>query len=95
MTPAETTKRAERARQLLDDPMLKEALDLIEREIIEQWEAVPVRDVEGRETIWRFYKTAFKFRAILQGAVENGKVAALREKSLRENVFNAAKQFRS
>jgi hypothetical protein len=80
MTNQEAMIRAERAVQLMNDTLLKESLDLIEREIIEQWDACPVRDVEGRELLWRYYKTARKFRLILEGVAQNGKVAAFREK---------------
>ena len=71
--------RGENALRILNDPIFKDAMDILEREIIEQWDAVPVRDIEGRELLWRFYKTAKKFRGILQGVVENGKVASFRE----------------
>jgi hypothetical protein len=88
MTPDEIARRATRAQQLLSDKLLVEALDTIEEEIIEQWEACPARDTEGREALWKYYKTAKKFRNILQGAVESGKVAAFRERSLTESAFN-------
>jgi len=84
--------RAVRAKQLLEDPLFIESLDAIEKEIIEQWEACPARDVEGRESIWRYYKTAKKFRGILQGVVESGKMAQFREQSMKENIFNVLKK---
>lgn len=80
MTNEEAVRRGERARQLMDDPLLKESLDSIEREILDQWEACPVRDIEGRELLWRYFKTAKKFRGILEGTMQNGKIAAFREK---------------
>ncbi len=91
MTPQEIESRATRAGQLLNDPLFQEAFSLIEREIIDQWEACPVRDVEGREILWRYYKTANKFRGVLQGALESGKVAAFREQSLVRSIFNMKK----
>ena len=87
MNPDEIIKRAEHARQLLEDPLLKDALDLMEKEVVEQWGACPARDIEGREQLWKFYKTTLKFRGILQGAIENGKVAQFREQSLKEQVL--------
>lgn len=88
MRPEEILKRAEHARQLLEDPMLKEALDLIEKEVILEWGGCPARDKDGREELWKFYKTALKFRGILQGAIESGKVAQFQEKSLKEQVLS-------
>ena len=48
-----------------------------------EWEACPARDVEGREELWKYYKLAKKFRGILQGMVESGKVAAFHEQEKR------------
>lgn len=75
MTPQEQLNRAEHAKRLLEDPILSEALDIIEKEVIAQWEAVPVRDSEGREELWKFYKTAKKFRGILHGLIDSGKLS--------------------
>ena len=79
MTPEEIKRRAEHAAQLLNDSLLVETLDTIEREIIEQWEQIPERDTEGREIVWRYYKLAKKFRALLQGALESGTVTRFHE----------------
>jgi hypothetical protein len=84
LTPEQIVQRAERARQLLEDPFVSGALDTIEKEIIEQWSACPVRDVEGREILWRLYMTARKFRGIFEGAIESGKIEA---NKLRPNAF--------
>lgn len=79
MNNEEMKQRATRAQQLLQEPLIVESLDTIEREIIDQWAACPVRDVEGRELLWKYYQTARKFRAILEGVVSNGKLIAFRE----------------
>ena len=79
MTNEEMVQRGRRAEQLMNDTMLKEALDAIESEILEQWEACPARDVEGREELWKYHKTAKKLRLILKGTMESGKVGAFRE----------------
>ena len=76
MTPQEQLNRAEHAKRLLEDPILSEALDIIEKEVIAQWEAVPVRDTEGREELWKLYKTSKKFRGILHGLIDSGKLSA-------------------
>jgi len=79
MNNEELTKRAVRAEQILRDPMIVEAFGAIEKEIIDQWELCPVRDTEGRELLWQYYKVTRKFKGIFEGAVQNGKVAAFRE----------------
>ena len=94
MTPEETIRRAEHAKQLMEDETLLAALAMIEAEIISEWEQCPARDVEGREFLWKYYKTSKKFRGILLGAIESGKIAAhgLREKaSFIEKTLNSVR----
>ena len=67
--------RATKARMLLEDQMLQDALKAIEAEVVEQWTACPARDAEGKEALWQLMKTAQKFRAILIGHIETGKLA--------------------
>lgn len=90
MTPEQ---RAEHAARLLNDPLMKEALESLELEIIAQWDVCPVRDVEARETLWRFYKTAKKFQSVFIGAIQSGKIAALQdEKTLKEKALNMVRR---
>ena len=55
--------------------MLSEALDAIEAEVIARWEQCPARDADGKEALWQLYKTSKKFRSILRGYIETGKLA--------------------
>ena len=75
--------RAERASQILNDSLVKEAFDAIEKQIFDQWLACPVRDVEGREHIWRLIKAQQKFKDVFIGMIETGKLAQLREKKVK------------
>lgn len=63
------------SQSLLENELLNEALDAIEQEVIAQWEACPARDTEGKETLWKLYKVSKKFRSVLNGYVETGKLA--------------------
>lgn len=76
MTPEEALKRAHDAAALMDNQTLKEAMSLIEGDVVEAWLLCPVRDVQGREDLWRLAVTARKFRDILKGTAESGKFAA-------------------
>ena len=67
--------RGWKAQQLLDNDLLGEALGAIESEVVAQWEQCPARDKEGKEALWQLYKTAKKFRALLNGYVQTGKLA--------------------
>jgi len=92
MTPQEALHRANRAKAIFDDPIVKDTLDLMEREIMEAWMTCPVRDLEARETLWRMAVTTRKFRDILRGTMESGKLAAdqirQHEQSLRDRMAN-------
>lgn len=69
--------RAKLAADLLGNDVLKQALDVIENEIVELWGDCPTRDKEGKEELWRLYKTAKKFRGVLTGYVQAGKLPRL------------------
>lgn len=76
MTPEEALRRATQARQVFEQPITLETLDFMEREVMEAWIACPVRDVDGREALWRMAVTTRKFRELLRGTMESGKMAA-------------------
>jgi hypothetical protein len=78
MTPEQ---RAARAADLLSNEVLGLALDAIESEVILAWENCPARDKDGQEELWRLYKTSKKFRGVLLGYIQAGKLErALRPK---------------
>ncbi len=98
MTPEEALRRANRAGQLFNDQLLQETLDIMEKEVMEAWMACPARDLEGREQLWQLAKTTRKFRDLLRGTMESGKLAAdqIRQKqeSLAQRAATAVRQFR-
>jgi hypothetical protein len=67
--------RGHNAFTLLENELLKEALAAIDREVMEQWIACPARDKEGKEALWQLIKTSRKFKDILTGYIETGKLA--------------------
>lgn len=72
-------RRGDLAQALLENEVLQMALDVIEREVIALWEQTPVRDREGKEELWRLYKTSKKFRGVLLGYVQAGKLERLKD----------------
>ena len=87
MTAEEAQRRGERAKRLLEDPMLVEAFKLLETDIIEMWVACPERDKEGQERLQRHIRDARKLKDILYGIMENGKFE-LSKKSLADKFIN-------
>lgn len=71
----EQQTRGQYAMSLLENELLKGALDAIDKEVMEQWIACPARDKEGKEALWQLIKTSRKFRDILTGYIETGKLA--------------------
>lgn len=67
--------RGHNAFSLLENELLKEALSAIEKEVMEQWIACPARDKEGKEALWQLIKTSRKFKDILTGYIQTGKLA--------------------
>ena len=49
MTPEE---RERRAQSLIDDPLLKEAFDVLKEDLMNRWSSSGSTDLEARESIW-------------------------------------------
>lgn len=90
--------RAQYAAQILDNPVFKDAVEVIRAETVRMWADCPARDTEGREHLWKLYKINEKFFNIFRGYVEAGKLADVREKqeqsTLRNVQDNVTKFFR-
>jgi len=71
------------AKALLENPLLVEALDLIERTWESAWRNTQIGDVAGREKAYAILLGLTEFRAELQTAVETGMLAAKTTDALR------------
>ena len=94
MSPEEALRRATQAKQVFEQPIVKDTLDFMEREVMDMWTATPIRDVEAREALWRMAVTTRKFRELLRGTMESGKLAAdeiYRKRSALERAAKTAK----
>lgn len=67
--------RGRTALSLSENELLCDALDAIDKEVMEQWVDCPARDKDGKEALWQLIKTSRKFRSILVGYIETGKLA--------------------
>lgn len=68
-------RRGEQAERLLQDDVLLEAFESIEREFTEQWKTSPVRDQDAREKLWLMVKSVQRLRQELESFVMNGTAA--------------------
>ena len=87
--------RAEAAKRILDDPLVKDALQAIEDGIVEAWKDVPLRDTEGREHLHRLLTAKRKFEAVFAAHMQNGQIAAaeLKAEEERKSLIEKAKGF--
>jgi hypothetical protein len=76
--------RAARAQKLLDDELLKEAHEAIERDLIRAWITSEPRDNDGRERVWNAVQANRKHKDFLTKAVNDGKLAQAELKQLAE-----------
>ena len=86
--------RADQARRIIDDPMVKEAFAAIEAGIVEAWKDVPLRDVEGREHLHRLLQAKRKFEQVFEAHIQNGAIAAndLRAEEERKSIMTKIKE---
>ncbi|MCS3726485.1 hypothetical protein [Bradyrhizobium betae] len=76
--------RAVRAETLLDDELLNEVFDTLEKSYIAAWRATTVDDAAGREKLFLAINIVGKVRDHLAGVVANGKLARAELKELAE-----------
>ena len=99
MEPEEALRKAKSAERIFNDPIVKETLDMMDAEIMAAWKNCPVRDVDAREALWRMAVTTGKFRDLLRGTMESGKLALdqiRRRDSATDKIRNVANRvFRS
>lgn len=81
--------RADRAKLILEDPMVVEALTAMRDHIMQAWQESPARDKEGREELFRYMKVIGQFESVFRAHIETGALAAhqLRTEEERNSVL--------
>jgi len=67
--------RSERARAIIEDPLLVEAFDRLEAVYIDGWRVTQSDDTAGREALWHRIKALSMLRADLASVLQDGTVA--------------------
>jgi hypothetical protein len=67
----------DRAKEILENEVFQQVFVDIEQELIESWKTAPARDVEGRESIFKYLTMLSKVKAQMVQTFETGKLAAL------------------
>lgn len=73
--PENAGELGEEARKLLDNPVLHEALNRIERKLTLTWRSTAAGDEAGREAAYRLHWAVEALRAELQVMIANAKMA--------------------
>lgn len=86
--------RADAAKRIIDDPMVKEALQIIEDGITSAWKDLPARDVEGREHLHRLLQAKRRFETVFQIVLEDGAIVAadLKAEEERKSILTRVKE---
>lgn len=77
MTDDQLLIRANRAKEALENPVLIEALEHYEKEMVKAWMTSPQRDAEGRERLFLMLSAHRAFREYLENTLESGKLARI------------------
>ena len=67
--------RARRAQSLLNDPLIKEAFETLEKDLLDSWRNSGTSDTETRESLWLAMRLLDRLHIHLQSIVETGQMA--------------------
>lgn len=76
MKEHDEVERGRKAQELLDNELLKGALDAVEREVFEAWANAPALSKDEKEALWQHVRACRNFRSVLVGYIQTGKLAA-------------------
>ena len=77
MTPEE---RERRAQSLINDPLLKEAFDVLKEDLMNRWNHSGSTDLQARESIWLAMRLLDRIHGHINSIVETGHMAKMMEK---------------
>ena len=77
MTPEQ---RESRAQSLIDDELLKEAFDVLRKDLMNRWQQSGSTDLEARESIWLAMRLLEKIHGHITSIVETGHMNKILDK---------------
>ena len=77
MTPEQ---RESRAQSLIDDELLKEAFDVLRKDLMNRWQQSGSTDLEARESIWLAMRLLDKIHGHITSIVETGHMNKILDK---------------
>ena len=73
-------ERERRARSLLEDPLLKEAFDVLKEDLMGRWSQSGSTDLEARESIWLAMRLLEKIHSHITSIIETGHMNKILDK---------------
>ena len=73
-------ERELRAKNLLENPLFKEAFDVLRKDLMDRWEASGSSELEARESIWLAMRLLDKLYGHITSIVETGRMNKVMEK---------------
>ena len=73
-------QREQRAKNLLDNPLLKEAFDVLREDLMTRWESSGSTELEARESIWLAMRLLDRLHGHINSIVETGHMNKMLEK---------------
>lgn len=70
-----TIAAAERARALIEDPLLVAAFEALEARVLLGWRSTDPTDTAGREALWHHFQALGEVRAQLETVLNDGLMA--------------------
>lgn len=80
-------ERGQHAKELLEHPILVEALEFMERETVERLKRLDISDEKMRDSLWRELMAAQRFKERLQTVVQRGTAAENKLRQLLRKVI--------
>lgn len=74
-----TIQTGQRSDELLNDPVIQTALELVETTLINEWKSA--QSTEVREELWYTLQGQTRFKHTLQVAIDNGKFESGQQES--------------
>jgi len=65
-------EREQRAKNLLDNPLFKEAFEVLRQDLMDRWNASGSSELEARESIWLAMRLLDKLYSHISSIVETG-----------------------
>ena len=81
-------RRAERARQLLKDPMIQEFLSELRESVYHNIRTSHYKDKEDREDLYKMLQVMDRFEGVFNRHINTGKIAQSKLDQLKEKVTN-------